>query len=74
MNKPILIMAGNIKQAEQFAVEKGLQRKDWRYVIAIESILGMRDCSLVKVGSWYENDYNFLRIEDYCKTHNIKIY
>jgi len=71
---PILIIAGNINQATRYAKEKGIGRRYFRYVAETERVYGFRDCILIEIGDWYENNnYDILKIENYCRAHNIKI-
>lgn len=71
-----LIVAGNFRQAEEYAYRNKLHQKDWTYVDEIYRIYGMRNCQLILVGTYQHNrvwkDYRF-EIQDYCKSHEIEM-
>ena len=48
-----LIIAGTFKEAEYWAEEMKLPKKDWRYVLDADHIKGMHDVDIKFVGNWY---------------------
>lgn len=72
-NKQLLIIAGSLEQAKNYAKEKNLNANEWHYIMDIGYIRGFHNCLLVKIGNWYDKKYDLFLIEDYCKNNNIKI-
>lgn len=54
---PVLIFAGNMRQAAAYAREKHLHHDRWTFVVNRASLEGRdpRDYEVVKVGTWNQN-------------------
>jgi len=48
----VFILAGSYEQARSFARRSNMTALEWRYVVDIHSILGMRQQTLWLVGEW----------------------
>lgn len=59
---PIYVLAGNHRQAEYWARERALSRDAWAYLSGPESVLGLRDIDVVRVGTYHLRD-DYERIE-----------
>lgn len=61
MNEIILVFAGDHRQFEHWCIETfGSMSKTPRHVVYIshyEKSLGYREVSIVKTGTWYENEW-----------------
>ena len=54
-----LLIAGNYRQAAQFAYDQGWQLREWAYVMDTDHLRGYRrDGAIVwYVGTWYERSF-----------------
>lgn len=52
----ILVIAGNYQQFNHWRRENNISPQDARYVSRPENLRGYEKPSLVKVGTWYENE------------------
>lgn len=71
----ILIMAGNFRQAKEYANLNKLNPSEWKYVSKYSDIVGYKDCSLITIENWtsgYHNKEDRANLWTYCETHNIK--
>ena len=48
----LFIIAGNAREADNYARDNKLSKQDYRYVISYEYLLGIEG-KYIKVGSWY---------------------
>jgi hypothetical protein len=54
----IFIIAGNVRQAVEYATRCGLIRSEWRYVEGPSSLRGYSVGELRRVGTWHQRrDY-----------------
>jgi len=52
----ILVLAGNHRQATEWAREKDLSSDEWRYVRDVHDLYGHDDAEIVHVGQWCNQD------------------
>jgi len=53
-SSPLLIFAGNYRQAQDHARRSNLRRDAWVYVNDTRTLLGRRGAVVTRVGTWYE--------------------
>lgn len=54
MTDTTLILAGSFEQADDYAHQHGLSPRSWRYVVSARSLMGLRNVTVVRYGTWYE--------------------
>lgn len=69
----IIIWAGGKKQAREFAIRNNLREDEYRYLTDYEGLFGLENMVLLKVGNWFEKDFDSEKIDEICQTRNIKI-
>lgn len=69
--KPILVIAGNYRQYEQWMRDNHLCRRTARYARTQEDILGFDNCHYVKTGEWWLSDLDHKITYDIFKVKNI---
>jgi len=70
MKKVKLVIAGNVKQFEEFVLSKGFNPKDknshpYRYANKRENILCFEADDVIKIGTYYKLE-NLRELEDEC--------
>jgi len=74
---PILVIAGNYRQAQDYARLRGWESPDWAFVDSPGMLLGHgRQLFYVKIGDWYDrSDINVLNDTlDSIKAERVNIY
>jgi hypothetical protein len=52
-------------------IEKGANPDSFTYVSNIDTIRGYKDCTMIRVGTWYNRDgIEIAELYDYGKAHN----
>lgn len=69
--KPILVIAGNHRQYEQWMREQNLCRRTARYVYSNEHLMGFDNCHYVRVGEWWLNPLDHKTTYDIFAVKNI---
>lgn len=52
---PILVLAGHFPAAEQWAMDRGLNRGDWRYIRRPSDLNGRQNCRIGYGRDWDSN-------------------
>lgn len=70
----LIIWAGDHNQAMRYARMQGLKRDEFLYLWEEQDLRGIRDCPIVKVGTWYmRRNIRSGFVESYAASHNITI-